>query len=271
MVSRSLRNLLLDGLSHLTPAVNVSILAPDESGTEPRVNLFLYKVKDSATHKNADWQVSRTDASRIVPPPLSLSLFYLMTPYAVSDQNTGNSNTHEIFGEAMRVFYENPVIPDDFLESGLASASERFEIMLLAPDLDELGTIWNTFSEPYRLSVLYEVSVVQLDMLSDKERDMARRVRSIGIPRVEAPFQPPIIETLEPKQGAADATITVQGKNFTGWRAFPSISLRNIAPVDLTGNTFQFDLPGSLQPGFHEIRISISRLHTRTFFYEVTA
>src|SRR5262245_6980972 len=56
MVSESLRNLLV-GEMHLTPPVEVTILAPDETGGDRRINLFLYKIHESATLKNLDWQV----------------------------------------------------------------------------------------------------------------------------------------------------------------------------------------------------------------------
>lgn len=79
MVSESLRNLLVGEMT-LSPPVNVTILAPDESGGDRRINLFLYKVQENPSLKNLDWQVKRGEPTRLVPPPLSLNLFYLMTP-----------------------------------------------------------------------------------------------------------------------------------------------------------------------------------------------
>ena len=61
----------------LTPPVEVTILAPDETGGDRRINLFLYRILENPALKNADWQVKRGEPSRIVPPPLSLNLYYL--------------------------------------------------------------------------------------------------------------------------------------------------------------------------------------------------
>ncbi len=76
MVSKSLRRLLVEKMGPGLK-VPVTILAPDESGGEKRINLFLYKVRENPALKNMDWQVKRGDPTQLVPPPLSLNLFYL--------------------------------------------------------------------------------------------------------------------------------------------------------------------------------------------------
>ncbi|MEI9971342.1 MAG: DUF4255 domain-containing protein [Ignavibacteriota bacterium] len=118
LVSASLRNLLL-GEMQLNPAVPVTILAPDETGGSQRINLFLYKIEENAFLRNEDFALKPGNSSQLVPTPLSLNLYYLMTPYAVNDAQTGNTTAHEILGEAMRVFYENSVIPQQYLETEL--------------------------------------------------------------------------------------------------------------------------------------------------------
>src|SRR3712207_8072530 len=50
--------------------------------------------------------------------------------------------------------------------------------------------VWSTFSQPFRLSVLYEVSVVQLEQGADRTRTLPARVRTVGVPDVRAPFRP---------------------------------------------------------------------------------
>jgi hypothetical protein len=215
MVSRSLRNLLIGEMT-LRPAVNVTILAPDESGSNRRINLFLYKIQENPFLKNMDWQVKPGDPAKLVPPPLSLNLFYLMTPYAPNDTQTGNSADHEILGEAMRVFYENPIGPRDYLVPGLQDTVEQIKIKQNMLDLEEMSKVWSTFTRPFRLSVLYEISVVQLDAASELRRLIAEG-------------------------------------------------------VNLTSDSFNVTLPADLPAGFHELRVEISQLFRRTFFFEVTA
>jgi len=272
MVSESLRNLLVGEMT-LAPAPNVTVLAPDESGGgSRRVNLFLYKVQENASLKNQDWQARTGDSSQLVPPPLSLNLFYLMTPYAPNDPQSGNSAAHEILGEAMRVLYENPILSEDYLVEELVNARHQIKIMLNTLDLEELSQVWNTFTQPFRLSVFYEVSVVQIDMLTESERAMASRVRTVGVPDIRAPYKPPIVHTVSPLTGPAGTTVTLSGEHLEGWSAYVTLMRNRIVDgVEITGNSFDVVLPGDLDPGFHEIRVDVSHLFRKTFFFEVTA
>lgn len=270
MVSESLRNLLIGEMS-LSPAVPVTILAPDESGGNRRINLFLYKVQENAVLKNMDWQVKSGEPNRLIPPPLSLNLFYLITPYAPNDDVTGNSAAHEILGDAMRVFYENAIVPQDYLVDGLRGAREHIKIILNTLDLEELSRVWSTFTQPFRISVLYEVSVVQLDMLPESERIMPTRVRQIGVPDVSAPFKSPVVQSIEPISGAPGTVITFHGENMLGWKAYVTMTGRLLLDgVSLTGNMFQMTVPNDMPAGFHEIQVDISHLFRRVFFFEVT-
>jgi hypothetical protein len=267
MVSESLKELLVKEM-RLTPSVDVTILAPDETGGERRINLFLYKIHESATLKNLDWQVKRGESAQLVPPPLSLTLFYLMTPYAPNDTTTGNATAHAILGEAMRVFAEHPIVPQIYLVPELQDAPEHIQIMLNTLDLEELSTVWSTFSQPFRLSVLYEVSVVQLDMRG--ERSMAERVRKVGVPDLRAPFLPPVVEHIEPLRGPAGTVINVHVQHLSDWQPSVTIMGRVLTPPEITGDTFQVPLPGDLPVGFHEMQIDIAQLHRRVVFFEVT-
>ncbi|MEW6519563.1 MAG: Pvc16 family protein [Thermodesulfobacteriota bacterium] len=271
LVSESLRNLLLGEMT-LTPEVGVTILSPHEQGADRRVNLYLYKVLESPLLKNLDWQARADNPGRLSPPPLSVHLHYLLTPYAINDQQTGNAASHEILGEAMRVLYENPIIPADYLAGELAGAREQIKVMQSPVELEEMSNVWSTFAQPYRLSVAYEVAVVQLDMLSASERTMARRVRQVGVPGVSAPFLPPSVEMVTPMAAPAGAAVTISGKNLAGWRAYVSL-MRSplLAGLELSGDSFSVTIPAGLAPGFYEMRVDISHLSRKTLFFEVTA
>jgi hypothetical protein len=269
-VSESLRNLLL-GEMQLTPSVPVSILAPDETGGARRINLFLYKVHENPSLRNADWQVSPTDSTQLLPPPLALNLYYLLTPYATNDSDLGNASVHEILGEAMRVFYEFPVVPDTYLAGDLDEAREQIKIIQNGLDMEELSQVWGTFSQPFRLSVLYEVSVVQLDQSAAAERVLPPRVRTVGVPSVQAAYQPPVVTGIDPISGPAGTVVTFSGEHLDGWTAYVVLLRQRIADgLSIAGNQFQVTLPGDLAPGFYELRVDVSHLFRRAFFFEVT-
>ena len=164
MASASLRNLLVAEMQ-LEPTVDVTILAPDEPASGRRINLFLYRIAENPYLKNQDFTVTAAIPNQLVPAPLSLNLFYLLTPYAPNDERNGNAAAHQILGEAMRVFYENPVVPAAHLDPGLAEAPEHLQIAMHTLDPEELSRIWTTFGKPFRTSVLYQISTVQLDRL----------------------------------------------------------------------------------------------------------
>ncbi|MFE5923823.1 DUF4255 domain-containing protein [Streptomyces sp. NPDC056468] len=270
MVSASLRILLLREM-RLDPPVDVTILAPDEQGSGRRVNLFLYKVAENPFLKNEDWTLKAGPPGRLADAPLSLNLFYLLTPYAPNDDLVGNSAAHQILGEAMRVFHENAVVPRTHLDAGLADARERLQIATSSLEAEELNRMWTTFSRPFRLSVPYQVSTVQLDRLPESERPMPKRVRRIGVPGIDAPFQPPAVTGMSPAAGPAGTVVTFAGSHLADHRAEVRFSDRTLvegqAPI---GDAFSVSLPDDLTPGLYEVRVDVSRLFRRTFLFEVT-
>lgn len=270
MVSESLRDMLVAEMT-LAPAVNVTVLSPNELGGDRRVNLFLYKVTENPYLKNLDWQVRPGNPNRLVPPPLSLNLSYVLTAYAANDPLTGNSTSHEILGEAMRVFYENPVIPPAHLVAGLDAAQEEIRVIHSPLDLDEISRIWSTFTQPYRTSAMYEVSVVQIDMLPASQPVLPKRVRQVGVPDVQAPFRPPLVTAMNPSTGPPGTVVTFSGQHLAGWHADVRVTGQTVLDnVELTGNAFTATVPAALDPGFHEVRVDVSRLFRVVFFFEAT-
>jgi hypothetical protein len=270
MVSASLRNLLVGEMT-LSPPPDVTVLAPDEHGSNRRINLFLYKLAENPYLKNADFSVRPGAPNQLVPPPLSLSLFYLLTPYAPNDPLTGNAAAHQLLGEAMRVLFENPVVPTTYLDAGLTDARERLQIAGNGLDPEELSRIWTTFSQPFRLSVLYEVSTVQLDQSAPTVRPMANRVRRVGVPDVRAPLNPPAVTGMTPVSGPAGTTLTFSGTHLAGWRA--SAVLLDQALLQgqpLAGDVFTATVPPGLAAGFYDVRVDVSHLFRRSFLFEIT-
>ncbi len=268
MVSESLRELLAGEMT-LTPPVNVTLLSPDDTGGDRRVNLFLYKVGENPFFKNADWQVRPGD-SRLAPPPLALNLSYLLTAYAPNDPLIGNATSHAMLGEAMRVFHEHPVLPAEYLETGLADAREEIRIVPTTLDVEAISQIWATFTQPYRASAPYDVSVVQLDAAAVRRREVPDRVRTVGVPGVQAPFHPPVVTAMTPSNGPAGTTVTFAGQGLNGWQA--SVRVTGAVVLDgaeLTGESFNATLPASLDAGLHEVRVSVSSLFRRVFLFEV--
>ena len=270
MVSTSLRNLLA-GEMKLSLAVDVTVLAPDEHGSDRRVNLFLYRVEENPFLKNQEPTALPGNPGTLVPPPLSLALYYLLTSYAPNDAVNGNATAHQILGEAMRVFYENPVIPPNYLDPGLTTAREQLRIIHSSLDPEELGRLWSTFTQPFRLSVLYQVSTVQLDMLPARQSAIPQRVRRIGVPGVRQPLDLPEVLAMSPGSGAAGSSLTFTGSHLAGWQASMLIWDRLVVDaLELTADSIVAVVPADLAPGFYDVTVDVSDLFRRTFLFEVT-
>lgn len=267
MVSTSLRNLLSSEMQ-LNPAVEVTILSPDEPGSSRRVNLFLFRVEENQFLANQDFVA--TPGNHLVPPPMALNLYYLLTVYAQNDTALGNVAAHEILGEAMRVLRQNSPVPRDQLAAGLSDARERIQIVCKKPDPEELSRVWATFGKPYRLSVLYEVSCVQLDLLA-APTPVPNRVRQVGTPEVRGNVLPPSIDTMAPVRGAAGTPVEFTGSNLTGRPVTVMLGdTALVAIADATGDTVSAVIPSDLSAGTYELRVDVSTDFRRVFLFEVT-
>ncbi|MEZ4727615.1 MAG: DUF4255 domain-containing protein [Caldilineaceae bacterium] len=268
-VSEALQQMLTEEMKD--PKVSVTLLAPDESASgDRRVNLFLYKVQETPLLRGMDWQVKRSEPTKLAPPPLSLNLFYLLTAYAKAEQViTGNSTAHAILGEAMRILYENPTIPATYLGADLQQSREVIKIIQAPIDMEEMSRVWSTFGKPFRPSVMYEVSTVQIDTI-DHEQPLAKRVEEVRIADVAAPFIPPTVERIAPIRGLPGTQITVYGAHLAGWKAVVRLTEEPIGQTDqLDADTFTVALPTDLKPGLYALRVDIEQLCRRTFFFEV--
>jgi hypothetical protein len=89
---------------------------------------------------------------------------------------------------------------------------------------------------------------------------------------VRAPFEPPVLHHIAPVSGQAGDVITVHGQHLTGWQAYVSVMGRLIVDGQkITGDMLTVPIPADIPPGFQAIRVDISHLHRRTFFFEVVA
>src|SRR5262245_38634577 len=68
-----------------------------------KINLYLFRIEENSFAKNRDWQAVSNETLHKIP--LSLNLFYVLTPYA-KEQEDG----HLILGEAMRILYDNAIL-----------------------------------------------------------------------------------------------------------------------------------------------------------------
>jgi hypothetical protein len=185
-VTRGIRMLLHNQLVRVSPSAVVSLLPPGDSLPQVSgVNLYLYRVSESPFTKNRPWPGDRTTPPSD-RPTLGLQLHYLLTPLGTppNEASVGEGDdAHTMLGLAMLALQENsvlndahlPALPaasglnatpgfdaDAVLPAYLLNSYEKIKIMLSPVGVEDLSKIWATINQPYRLSVAYEISLVEI-------------------------------------------------------------------------------------------------------------
>ena len=166
-VGKTLIKLLWDNIkddSHVSSIIEsddqITLSSPDESAK--KLSLFLYQVTENAYLKNEEMQ--SLNSTKLKYPPLTLSLFYLVTPHS---QNM--ASVHIILGKVMQIFHDNSILKGSILQDSLVG--DELRLILNPLSMDEQNKIWTVISKTktYKLSVCYEVTPVRIDSMRERE------------------------------------------------------------------------------------------------------
>jgi hypothetical protein len=162
-VTSALRQRLQRALDASLPGTRVTIRPPDKARDGQagnQVNLFLFQTSPNASWRNVAPGPAGPGGLR--QPPLALNLLYLLSAHGRDDDDP-EPFSQRLLGEAMRVLHEKPVL--DLAELGKAPGGsvERVRVTLQPLSLEEIAKLWTIFQTPYRLSVVYEATVVLID------------------------------------------------------------------------------------------------------------
>lgn len=125
-------------------------------GQQDCLSLYLYRVVENADRKNRP--LEQIDKHTLRYPPISLDLFYLVTPLTGS-----TDNDHRLLGKTIQAFYDNANIRGAALQGGLQSTAEELRVILNAISLEDITKVWSAFMCSYHLSLSYEIKVVAID------------------------------------------------------------------------------------------------------------
>jgi hypothetical protein len=194
-VSASIRDLLE---KEMEPSVAISVAPLDVAVTTiagKRVNLFLYKIDENAQLKNMDLP-GRGSPGAYGRPPLSIDLHYLLTAYGETEED--QIETQQILGEAMRVMHDNAIIlGNDVLDPDFHNELEHVKLYLEPLSLEELSKIWSASTKPYRTSVGYLVTVIQIESKLPRKYAPPVAEPPVGGPRIKAvTFRAPRIDAI---------------------------------------------------------------------------
>nr|QNO51039.1 hypothetical protein EDLMLJLI_00032 [Methanosarcinales archaeon ANME-1 ERB6] len=170
-VGETLKKLLWDNIKEDNTAKSIiesedqiTLSSPEETEPSKKLSLFLYQITENVYLKNQEMQI--VNSTELKYPPLSLNLFYLVTPHTKKGEND-----HIILGKVMQIFYDNSILRGSVLQGSLADSREELKLILNPLSMDELNKIWTVMSKskPYKLSVCYEVTPVKIESMRERK------------------------------------------------------------------------------------------------------
>ena len=275
-VSSSLKVLLRD---RMTEAATITLAPPDvlvDSVIGRRLNLYLYHVGENPYLKNQEIP-GEGYLGAYGHPPLSLDLRYIFTAFGTSDTGPdADVEAQLILGDAMRVLHDIAIITPNLVEQkapppqprildpSLLGEFEQIKITLQSAGLDEISKIWTALPNVnFRRSVLYEVSVVQLQSLLKRTIALPVKVNrvyalTLRTPMIQQIFQqPPAIDNQLIAAAQEGETLRLIG---TGLSA-PStrVTMDNATGTISSLSDTQLDVvvpAGVLKSGLHSLQIA---------------
>ncbi|MCQ8190704.1 DUF4255 domain-containing protein [Streptomyces rugosispiralis] len=150
----------LRGLSQVEPPIaELNDLSETVQTPPPKLTVFLYEIAEDPTSRNRPPVRSQPpDPLTTRKPPMALLLRYLVTPWG-GDQAT----QHRMLGRALQTFYDDAILDGAQLSGSLAASTDTLNLSLTPLTLDQKSWVWYAIQKPYRLSLNYEVRVVNLD------------------------------------------------------------------------------------------------------------
>jgi hypothetical protein len=164
-VSATLVAALDDQLGTLVPPARAEL--NDLAGAVPAglvLTVTLYEILEDPPSRNRP-PVREVNGAAVITrkPPMALLLRYLLTPWG-GDQPT----EQRIVGRAMQVLYDDAILDGVQLRDGLRGSADTLKVTLAPLTLEERTRVWWAIQKPYRLSLNYEVRVVNLDALAQR-------------------------------------------------------------------------------------------------------
>ncbi|MBN2440636.1 MAG: DUF4255 domain-containing protein [Spirochaetales bacterium] len=145
-----------------------------ESGGSVRLTLFLYQIVENAYTKNQPMR--NTGAGSVRQPPLSLNLYYLITPYAGEPPYDSEVEKNILLGKVMQIIYDNAILKGTILSDAMKEVSLEYDninyicFSLNPISLDDLTKLWNALDMPMQLSVAYEVRIAFIESERKEKR-----------------------------------------------------------------------------------------------------
>lgn len=148
----------------------VSIDSPHEMREDAKqegLSVWLYRVERDDQRLNIPDE--RVAPHLVRRPPLPLRLHYLVTPVTFKGSGGGAPDIEQkVLGRVMQALHTRPILRGSDLDGTDFEGSEvQLNVRLETISLDETSRVWEALEGSFQLTVAYEVSVVNIDVLSE--------------------------------------------------------------------------------------------------------
>ena len=218
-VDDTLKKLTTDAVASLSPKPEVTVGPLDRDSDELRLNWFLYRIGPNAAYRNMEPPATgwRTAYGR---PPLALTLHYLLTAFPSSATNGGDQEqfAHAALAAAMQALHGNAIVgeSDPKLSPLAKPLVEPLRITPDSLDLEALSKLWTATTQPLRLSIGYEVSLVVVDAAETHVAGPPVRTRRVAV----VPTMGPRLRAVEPPRASFGDDVLVTAEGLTAGSVF---------------------------------------------------
>ncbi len=266
----------------------VTTLPPDDDRVTDAtgVNLSLYRIYENPSTRNMVRRGTTDQPLSNSKPPLSLVLSYLLTAYVQKAAGTPQDDitTHQLLGNAMAILHDYPVLNDihdaDFdadvdaqFPPELRTAFDKVKITTLPTSMEEFAHIWTGFGKAYRLSVAYQVSLIEIGPTTPIVLP-APNVQSTAVGTKT--FGGPQIVSVVPQSGPAGTIVAITGQNLQQVGAETTVQVGDDLFTEdellsLTASQIQLAIPTAPQTGPRlPITVACGGRQTQPSVYTVT-
>jgi len=153
----------------------IGVCTPNEKG-DLILGIYLYDIKESEEIRSTT-MVYRSNTIQKFPPTY-LTLYYMITAYSNTEIKFKYMDDQRILGRVIQVLTDNSTINLEEITRSSNILMPEAKIQLLNLNNEEKNKIWNAPNVPYRLSLCFSVSPVELE--STRERKVQRVIDVIS-------------------------------------------------------------------------------------------
>jgi len=142
--------------------INIVLVAPNDTNVDYQIGLYLYDIKE-ITEIRRTAPIIEGDFRK--EPPKLLELSYILFSNHRAQTRLDADTEQKFFGRALQVIYDTGITNLKELNSDnqFIQTDEKVAISVINQNFEDKTKVWTAFQSPYRLSVCFTVSAIELD------------------------------------------------------------------------------------------------------------